>query len=103
MDRRAQAGLVLDFCRRCQGVWFDNAELSAIWRMNMAAMNARRGGGSEALAVAGDTMMSAMFWTPDLVVYGGMAAAQAGGAALEVAGSAAEGVFSMIMEIISGL
>jgi Zn-finger nucleic acid-binding protein len=104
MERRPHAGLVLDLCRKCHGVWFDNAELSAIWRVNLAAATARRAGrGSEALAVGGDVLLNAMFWTPDLVLYGGMAAGHAVGAAAEVAGSAAEGVFSFIVEIISGL
>jgi hypothetical protein len=108
MERRAHAGLVLDLCKRCHGVWFDNAELSAIWRVNLAAATAsarsRRGGrAGEGLAVGGDVLLHAMFWTPDLVLYGGMAAGQAAGAAAEVAGNAAEGVFSMVMEIISGL
>jgi Zn-finger nucleic acid-binding protein len=101
MERRAHGGVVLDLCRRCHGVWFDNAELSAIYRLNLDA--ARRGRGADALSVGGDVLVSAMFWTPDLVVYGGMAAGHAVGAAAEVAGSAAEGVFSMIMEIIGSL
>lgn len=101
MQRRAHGGVVLDLCGRCHGVWFDNAELSAIWRLNVDV--ARRSRGGEALAVGGDVLLNAMFWTPDLVVYGGMAAGQAIGAAAEVAGSAAEGVFSTIMEIIGGL
>ena len=104
MERRAHAGLMLDFCQQCHGVWFDNAELSAIWRVNLAAAQGRRGGrGSEALAAGGDVMLHAMFWAPDLVVYGGMAAGHAAGAAAEVVGSAAEGVFSTVMEIIAGL
>ncbi|MDF2773289.1 MAG: hypothetical protein K0S86_2784 [Geminicoccaceae bacterium] len=110
MERREHAGLILDFCKRCHGVWFDNAELSAIWRVNLAKANAlssRRGRGSEALAVTGDVLVNAMFWTPDLVIYGGMAAGHAAGevagAAAEAVGGAAEGVFSTVMEIISGL
>ena len=108
MERRAHVGLVLDLCAKCHGVWFDNAELSAIWRMNVAAatsrMRSKRGGrGAEAASVGGDVLLSAMFWTPDLVLYGGMAAGHAAGAAVEVVGSAAEGVFATIMEIISGL
>lgn len=104
MERREHAGLLLDFCRKCHGVWFDNAELSAIWRVNLAAASARRGlRGSEALATGGDVMLTAMFWTPDLVVYGGMAAGHAVGAAAEVVGSAAESVFATVMEIIAGL
>lgn len=108
MERRAHAGLVLDLCAKCHGVWFDNAELSAIWRMNVAAAttrarSGRRGRGAEAASIGGDVLLSAMFWTPDLVLYGGMAAGHAAGAAAEVVGSAAEGVFATIMEIISGL
>lgn len=108
MERRPHAGLVLDLCTKCHGVWFDNAELSAIWRMNVAAAttrarSGRRGRGAEAASVGGDVLLSAMFWTPDLVLYGGMAAGHAAGAAAEVVGSAAEGVFATIMEIISGL
>ena len=108
MERRPHAGLVLDLCAKCHGVWFDNAELSAIWRMNLAAATTRaqsrmRGRGADAAAVGGDVLLSAMFWTPDLVLYGGMAAGHAAGAAVEVVGSAAEGVFATIMEIISGL
>ena len=108
MERREHAGLILDFCTRCHGVWFDNAELSAIWRLNLAAAtesakSRRTGRGTEALAVGGDVLVHAMFWTPDLVVYGGMAAGHAAGAAAEVVGSAAEGVFATVMEIIAGL
>ena len=108
MERRPHAGLVLDLCGKCHGVWFDNAELSAIWRMNVAAATTRaqskvRGRGADAAAVGGDVLLTAMFWTPDLVLYGGMAAGHAAGAAVEVVGSAAEGVFATIMEIISGL
>jgi Zn-finger nucleic acid-binding protein len=106
MERREHDGLVLDACRRCQGVWFDNAELSAIWRLKLAEATgaARRAGrGSDVAAIGGDVLLNAMFWTPDLVVYGGMAAGHAAGAAAEVVGTAAGGVFEAVMEIISGL
>ena len=104
MERRPVHGVILDFCRKCQGVWFDNAELTAIWRMNTAALDAkRRGVASDAAAVGGDVMFNAMFWAPDLVIYGGAAAVQGVGAAAEVAGEAAEGIFSAIAELIGGL
>ncbi|HEX4914079.1 MAG TPA: zf-TFIIB domain-containing protein [Vicinamibacterales bacterium] len=106
MERRAHSGLVLDLCKRCHGVWFDNAELSAIWQLKLAEARGltRRGGrGSEAAAIGGDVLLNAMFWTPDLVLYGGMAAGHAAGAAVEVVGSAAGGVFEAVMEIIAGL
>jgi Zn-finger nucleic acid-binding protein len=105
MERRPVQGVVLDFCRKCQGAWFDNAELTAIWRMNTAALaNKRRE--SAGLGVAGegaDLAFHAMFWAPDLVVHGGMAAAEGLGAAAGVAGEAAEGIFSSIVELIGGL
>jgi Zn-finger nucleic acid-binding protein len=110
MERRAHTGLMLDICRHCQGVWFDNAELTTIWRLNMAAATAKRsrlgavgGAVGGAAEVGGDVLLHTLFWAPDLVVYGGMAAGHAAGAVVEVAGSAAEGVFSTIMEIIGGL
>jgi Zn-finger nucleic acid-binding protein len=106
MERRPTAGLMLDVCTHCQGVWFDNAELSAIWRLNLAdaAEKARRRGtGSDVAAIGGDVLLNTMFWAPDLVVYGGMAAGHGLGAVAEVAGGAAEGVFETVMEIIAGL
>jgi Zn-finger nucleic acid-binding protein len=130
MERRAHGGLVLDLCRRCEGVWFDHAELAAIWQLNLSAATQRAqrraGRGEQALAVGGDVLLNALFWTPDLVVYGaaaatraatgavgslgsvgvesiGGAAAEAASSAAEVVGSAAEGVFSMIADIIGSL
>jgi Zn-finger nucleic acid-binding protein len=106
MERREREGLVLDVCKRCQGVWFDNAELSAIWRLKLAEATQaarRRGRASDVAAIGGDVLLNTMFWSPDLVLYGGMAAGQAVGAAAEVVGSAAGGVFEAVMDIISGL
>jgi Zn-finger nucleic acid-binding protein len=112
MDRREHAGLVLDFCRHCHGVWFDNAELSAIWRVNLAAGHGqsgstRRVAGADVAAAAADGLVHAMFWSPHLVVHGGVAVVDlvghAAGPAAEAIGGAAEGVFSAVLEIISGL
>jgi Zn-finger nucleic acid-binding protein len=130
MERRTHGGLVLDLCRRCEGVWFDHAELSAIWQMNLAAATQRAqrraGAGETALAASGDILLNALIWTPDLVFYGaatgtraaagamhsvgsagvesiGGVAAEAASSAAGVVGDAAEGVFSMIAEIIGGL
>ena len=108
MERREHVGLILDFCKHCHGVWFDNAELSAIWRVNLAitqSASARRRKGAD--VILGDGLVDVMFWSPDLVVYGGAAAIEGighvAGAAADVAGGAAEGVFSAVLEIISGL
>ena len=104
MERRPVQGVTLDLCRRCQGVWFDNAELTAIWRMNAAALAAKRKGTlSDGAELGASVLLESMFWAPSLVVHGGVAAAHGIGAAAEVAGSAAEGVFSTIVELISGL
>ncbi len=104
MTRHQHDGLSLDACRRCHGVWFDHHELAAIWRMNLSsAVAGRNGRGREALVVGGDVLMDAMIWTPGLVLHGAAGAAQVGGAAVEAVGSAAEGVFGAIMEIIGSL
>jgi hypothetical protein len=104
MERRPHDGLILDLCRRCHGVWFDNAELSAIWRVSLTTATAsKRKRGSQTLAVGGDVLLEAMFWSPDLVFYGSEAVVHVAGATAEVAGEAAEGVFSFIMEIIAGI
>ena len=104
MKRRTHGTHVLDVCERCYGVWFDHAELTAVWQMNIAAIAAKQPNrAAGALAVGGDVLADALFWSPGLVVYGAAGAVQAGGAAIEVAGAAAEGVFSTILEFIGSL
>ena len=104
MERRAVHGVTLDLCGKCQGVWFDNAELTSIWRMNTMALAAkRRGRLGEGADLGANIALETMFWAPDLVVHGGIAAAHGLGAAAEVAGDAAEGIFSTIAELIGGL
>jgi Zn-finger nucleic acid-binding protein len=104
MKRRDVNGLVLDLCERCHGVWFDHKELNAVWTL-AAQMSAQRRSstGGEALAIGGDVLMSAMFWTPGLVIQGAAGAAHLGGAAIEAAGGAAEGVFEAILGFISAI
>lgn len=106
MERRETDGLILDLCKHCQGVWFDNAELTAIWRLNLKAATEkrRRGGvGGEGMAVGGDILLHSMFWAPDLVFHGGAAVAQAAGGVAGAAAEASASVFETIFEIISGL
>ena len=103
MERRPVHGVMLDLCRNCQGVWFDNAELTSIWRMNTLALAKRRGRLGETPEMAAGMMLETMFWAPNLVFYGGAAAAEGLGAAASVAGDAAGGIFSTIAELISGL
>jgi Zn-finger nucleic acid-binding protein len=127
MERRAQGDLMLDLCRRCDGVWFDHVELEGLWRLSLLAATARihtpsQGAGS----AAGNAIVESLVYAPDLVVHGASAAVQvtsaavesigsaalggaaeagvhAAGAAAELIGHAAEGVFTLIAEIIGGL
>ena len=104
MSRIARNGLVLDICERCHGVWFDHRELAAVWKLSIDAAAGRRASrGGEALAVGGDVLLNTMFWAPGLVIDGAVGAAHLGGAALEAAGGAAEGVFETILGFISSL
>jgi Zn-finger nucleic acid-binding protein len=104
MKRQTQDKYILDVCLRCHGVWFDHDELQAVWQVSIRdAAAKRRGRGADALAAGGDVLMEAMFWTPGLVVDGAVGAAHLGGAAIEVVGSAAEGVFSTILDFIGSL
>jgi hypothetical protein len=126
MERRSQGTLVLDLCRRCEGVWFDHAELSELWQLSMLAATTRargRGRSADVASVGGEVLLNTLFWAPDLVFYGASAAghvasaaaqslgsmassgaaAEAATAAADVVGNAAEGVFSMIADIIAGL
>jgi len=105
MARRDVNGLVLDICERCHGVWFDNRELAAVWKLAVDAQMARRrpSAAGDALAVGGDVLLNTMFWAPGLVIDGVAGAAELGGAAFEAVGGAAEGVFEAILGFISSL
>jgi len=126
MERRTQGALVLDLCRRCEGVWFDHAELTELWKLSLLAAATRakgQGRGAHVATAGGEVLLQSLFWAPDLVFYGASAAthvagaaaqslgsiassgaaAEAATAAADVVGSAAEGVFSMIADIIGSL
>jgi Zn-finger nucleic acid-binding protein len=126
MERRHHGELVLDLCRRCEGVWFDHAELTQLWRLSVQALADRAHRSSRASQVAetgGDVLLETLFWAPDLVVHGASAAthvvgaaaeglgslitsgaaADAASSAVDVVGSVAEGVFSLVADIIGGL
>jgi hypothetical protein len=124
MERRQHAGLTLDVCSRCKGVWFDHVELKHVWSIAVVNVDKRRrfGRGREAAAVGGDILLESLFWAPGLVIDTGVAAAHgighvasaiggvsidgAANAALgaaEVVGGAAEGIFEMIMGIIGSI
>jgi len=117
------AGMRLDYCRHCKGVWFDHNELAGIWRQEMKAALARRPGSRAARAASegGDALLDALMFDPFLMYYGMHAGAHIAGAAAEglmhagggvaegiggvaeVAAEAASSVFETIVEIIAGI
>lgn len=123
MERSEHGALALDLCRKCRGVWFDNAELKAVWQLNLSVAMAKRSTRRrEVTEVGGDVLLHSLFWAPDLVVEGAVGTAHLAGSAIstlggasaegaahvamgaaEVVGSAAEGVFTTILELIGSL
>ncbi len=104
----------LDACKSCRGVWFDHAELAAVWKLSLDTTMRRRGdaGLSANADASGLIVLDALMYTPDVLFLGARAAGYAvSGAAEAVAnsglvdgvGEAAGGVFEVIVEIIGGL
>jgi Zn-finger nucleic acid-binding protein len=91
MSLESHGGLRLDVCRGCRGVWFDHAELEAIWGAAFAPRAVGPAGrGAEVTAdAAGETLTYAILFAPDLLIHGGIAAARGASAAAEAAFSAA--------------
>jgi Zn-finger nucleic acid-binding protein len=123
MEAQTHAGLRLDTCRSCKGVWFDHVELAAIWSVAVER-TARRGRPGSGVATAADTagdgaiaLTYALAYSPELVVYGAQAAGYAVSASAEVlanapevatglvsaAGEAAASVFETVLAIIGDL
>jgi len=129
MQTEEHAGLRLDVCRECKGVWFDRHELKAIWGPNFDhSLQNRNRSGSGAVAAAadgaGDVLFTTLFFAPEFLYLGASAAANlasasaraipslpeaaaaAPGAAatiFEAAGEAAGSVFEVIVDIVSGI
>jgi Zn-finger nucleic acid-binding protein len=128
MLAEAHAGLRLDVCRECRGVWFDHQELAEIWKdsFDTSLRTRRKDPGAVVAAgdVAGDVLLNSLFFAPDLVFYGARAVGQAAtasadmvanlpgaigaapevaAAAVEAAGEAAGSVFEIIVNIIAGI
>lgn len=102
----SESGLTLDVCKQCKGVWFDHAELEAIWKLEVSRAVQRRGVAAGAALEGGEVLMHAMFWSPDLMFLGAHAAGQAVGAAGSVLSNAPELVASageVIMEAASSV
>jgi Zn-finger nucleic acid-binding protein len=114
LEPQAYQNIRLDVCKSCRGVWFDHAELAAIWKLSLQAGVARRG--NTGLATNADTpgllVVDALMFMPDVLFLGARAAGYAvSGAAEAVAssglaegvGEAAGSVFEAIVEIIGGI
>jgi len=99
MPQTTIAGLHLDFCRRCKGVWFDNIELSEIWNRGLSELGPKAPGSGRLAAVGEETVGSfvdIIISAPDGAVYGAQAAGEMISAAPEVAGAAVEGAGEII-------
>lgn len=122
LDRIERDGLVLDACRACRGVWFDNHEIAQLWNMevrrNLPTVTRPDGSAS----VSDYFFLDALLWAPDLVYLsaagiahgagavadvaseiGADGVAAAAGGAFEAVGDVAGSVFEVIAEIIAGI
>jgi Zn-finger nucleic acid-binding protein len=104
----------LDACKSCRGVWFDRAELAAIWNLSLdTTLRRRLDAGLSANADASSfIVLHALMYTPDVLFLGARAAgyavsgtveAVASSGVVEGVGEAAGSVFEAIVEIIGGL
>ncbi len=122
LERIERGDLVLDACRSCRSVWFDNHEIAQIWNMEVRRdlPTVKQADGS--VSVADYFLLDAVLWAPDLVFLSAHGLAQGTGAiagvasnvgidgiaavaggAVEGLGDAAGSVFEVIAEIIAGI
>lgn len=113
LEAQTYQSIRLDVCKSCRGVWFDHAELAAIWKLSLQTGIARRGNGLATVSDApGLLVVDALMFMPDVLFLGARAAGYAlSGAAEAVASSgvaggvadAAGSVFEATIEIIAGI
>jgi Zn-finger nucleic acid-binding protein len=114
LEPQSYQNIRLDVCKSCRGVWFDHAELAAIWKLGLENSVTRRGvnGLGTTADARGLLVVDALMFMPDVLFIGARAAGYAvSGAAQAVAssglaegvGEAAGSVFEAIVEIIGGL
>ena len=114
LEPQTYQNIRLDVCKSCRGVWFDHAELAAIWKLSLGTAVAR--GKNQGLSTHPDShgllVVDALWYMPDVLFLGARAAGYAvSGAAEAVAssglaegvGEAAGSVFEVIVEIIGGI
>lgn len=115
MRRDTCAGVELDACAHCRGVWVDHDELAAVWNLKLEDAALRRGGTAPAAVGDGSLhLVEILVWSPDVVAWGAIqagrgavqvaaSAPEALGGAGEIAAEAAGSVFDLMVEIIAGL
>lgn len=129
MKVETHAGLRLDVCHGCRGVWFDHHELAQIWGASFDRALLERGTDRRsAVAVVGEGVaggtLDVLFFAPDLAFHGVRAAGHAVGASAEAVsrvpgalasapeaaasvfgaiGDAAGSVFEVIVDVVGGV
>jgi Zn-finger nucleic acid-binding protein len=114
LETHTYQSIRLDVCKSCRGVWFDHAELVAIWKLHLGARGtlAKEAGIVSKVEPPGVFLLDALTFMPDVLFLGARTAGYAlSGAAEAVASSgvgdvvaeAAGGVFEVIVEIIGGI
>lgn len=86
--------LKLDYCKACQGIWFDNIELSAIWNRRLAELSQRQPGRFDA-GDAGDLFLDVLTFSPHLTYLGAEALGRAVYHAPELAAGAVEALANL--------
>lgn len=122
MRAGSHAGLHLDACGGCRGVWFDHHELRAIWEAGFdGALRGRAlrlaATPGEARTGPGEVLLDTLFHAPDLAFHGARGVAHAAShvpdlvavapevatGLLEGIGEAAVSVFEVIASIVGGI
>lgn len=91
MNVKTIAGMQLDYCKSCKGVWFDNIELSEIWNGVIDKAAAKNQFRSDRIAdVGSDTasfFVDILAYDPGILIYGAEAGVEIGKAAVEASAS----------------
>jgi len=115
MERETRTGLRLDVCRSCRGAWFDNDQLRAIWKSQLAASAATqqsKGGGGwdiphidlDGADAGGGISLPELSGDPIPAVPDALASAFDGIVwVIEAGGDAAGAVFEVIGSILLGI
>lgn len=107
MESGAHAGISVDACKTCKGVWLDHHELETLWRAEFTAalqrrnLTAREGGAAVLDVLAFDPFGA--YYLAHLAGHAVAGGVDVAPAVLDAAGEAASGLFETIVEIIGGI